>query len=188
MEIITNIDTWLFYLLNVGLANPLFDKLMPFVTNAKHWMLVYVFLLGWMLWKGGTRGRIFALVLILAITATDQINSSLLKEWVGRIRPCHIFEDINLLVPCGGGKSFPSSHAANNFTAAIILMAFKPEYKWLYFSIAALMALSRVFVGVHFPLDIIGGALVGLGIGYAFARLGKFLLKKIEDRKKKITA
>jgi undecaprenyl-diphosphatase len=183
MEIITNIDTWLFYLINVGLSNPLFDKLMPFITDQKNWMLVYIFLIGWMLWKGGKEGRIFAISLIVAIALTDQINSGLLKEFFGRIRPCHVLDDINLLVPCGGGKSFPSSHAANNFAAASVLTYFKPQYKWLYFSIAALVALSRVFIGVHYPLDIIGGACVGLFIGSTVAFLANFILKLLDKKK-----
>ena len=135
LEIIQTIDTWLFHLINGGTANKLFDKFMPFITNNQHWILVYVILFVWLFWKGGKAGRICAAVLIITIIISDQVSSSIIKNYVGRLRPCHVLSDVRLLVPCGGGKSFPSSHAVNTFAAATVLTRYYRKYIWLFFGI-----------------------------------------------------
>lgn len=185
MEILFNIDKSLLYFLNTTLANGLFDRLMPFITEQKHWNLVYLLLLVILVWKGGWKGRAAALALIIGVGLSDYINSHILKELFSRLRPCHTLTDIRILVDCGPGKSFPSSHAVNNFTMAMIGAGFYREYRWILFSTAALVAYSRVYVGVHYPFDIIGGAVIGLILGYlvyqaAYAGYNKFesFLKK----------
>lgn len=80
----------------------------------------------------------------------------------GTPRPCHALQNVHLLVSCGSGFSFPSSHAVNNFAGALILAFFFPRNKWWFFGIAAIVAFSRVYVGVHYPFDVIGGAVIGL--------------------------
>jgi undecaprenyl-diphosphatase len=98
-----------------------------------------------------------------------------IKEWVARPRPCHlvhgeqVVQGLHLLVNCGGGKSFPSSHAVNNFAVATVFSRYYRRGSWAFFSWAALIGLSRAFVGVHFPSDILGGALIGTGVGAAIA-------------------
>ncbi len=161
-----SIDIYLFRLINTGTANPLFDRIMPFLTNVHNWLLVYIFLLLWLLWKGGKRGRIAAAALIVVIILTDQLSGAVLKEAIGRIRPCHTLDNIRLLINCGKGKSFPSSHAANMFAAATVLSFFFRQYRFVYFGIAVTIAFSRVYVGVHYPFDIFGGACLGLTTGY----------------------
>jgi undecaprenyl-diphosphatase len=89
------------------------------------------------------------------------------KPLIERPRPCHIVngvqvvQNVHLIVGCGGGKSFPSSHAVNNFAMATMFALFYPRWKYALWAWAALIALSRVFVGVHFPSDILGGAVIG---------------------------
>lgn len=161
MDFLLNLDLSIFYFINHTMSNILFDKFMPFITEISNWYLVYIFLLSWLIWKGGKNGRIAAMTIIAAILLTDQINSSLLKELFDRIRPCHVLSDVRLLISCGGGYSMPSSHAANNFSLAVILSYFYRQYRYVYFSLATLIALSRVYVGVHYPSDILIGALVG---------------------------
>jgi undecaprenyl-diphosphatase len=161
IDIIQNTDVFLFHIVNRTIANPVFDVVMPFITSNANWHLVYLFLFGWLFWKGGKSGRICAVALIVAIVFVDQLNSSILKELFGRIRPCSSLADVRLLVGCGGGKSFPSSHAANTFAAAVVLLHYYKQYKWVYFSIAIAISFSRVYVGVHYMSDILGGAIVG---------------------------
>ena len=156
-----NIDLLLFQLFNLTLANPLFDKLMPFVTQQQNWNLVYIILLVWRLWKGGRNGRVAFVLLIVTIICADQLSSNFIKSLVARPRPCHNLTMIRLLVDCGSGFSFPSSHAVNNFAAAAILSYFYKEFKVVLFSIASVVAFSRVYVGVHYPVDIIAGAIIG---------------------------
>lgn len=178
MDALLNIDRQLFFFLNGGLQNPLFDVLMPFVTdlNRKPIALVVVAIL-WLLllWKGGTRGRIAALLLIPTITLSDQLNSSWLKYIIERPRPCHELWDLHLLVGCGSGYSFPSSHAVNNFAGALVLSYFLPRWTWAFFTFAAIVAFSRIYVGVHYPSDIVAGAIVGLAIGAVVILLFRIL-------------
>jgi undecaprenyl-diphosphatase len=173
-----NIDLFLFQLFNMTLANPLFDKLMPFVTHQQNWNMVYIILLVWLLWKGGRNGRIAFVLLIITIICADQLSSSFIKSWVARPRPCHNLTTLRLLVDCGSGYSFPSSHAVNNFAAAVILSYFYKEYKVVLFTIASVVAFSRVYVGVHFPIDIVSGAF----IGYIVAKLILLVYKRLADK------
>ncbi|HLB01237.1 MAG TPA: phosphatase PAP2 family protein, partial [Bacteroidota bacterium] len=99
---------------------------------------------------------------------SDQVSSSLLKKLIMRPRPCHaigglpVEEHIRLLVDCGGGFSFPSSHAVNNFAAAMLLSHFYPRRRMALFFVAGIVAFSRISVGVHYPSDVLGGMLVGM--------------------------
>lgn len=178
METLQNLDIWLFHFLNSGITNPLFDKIMPLITKADSWLLLYIWGFLYLFAKEGKRGILVATSLVIVVILADQVSSSLIKEWVGRMRPCHTLDGARLLVDCGAGKSFPSSHAANNFAAALIIAFYYPRYKWLYFSTAFLVALSRVYIGVHYPLDIIGGALLGLFFGWIVVYTGKKLFSK----------
>jgi membrane-associated phospholipid phosphatase len=168
LEFFYSIDKAVFYFFNHTLQNPVFDAIMPFLTdlNKNKPALVAVGLL-WalLIWKGGRAGRIAGLLLIPTIVLSDQLNSSWLKSLFGRIRPCHVLTDVHLLVPCGSGLSFPSSHAVNNFAGAVVMSAFLPKWTWAFMTFAALVAISRVFVGVHYPFDILVGAAVGAACG-----------------------
>jgi len=158
--------------LNGAISNPVLDPLMPFVTDVRHWYPVYVVLIGGLLWKGGKRGRWCAATLLVGVLISDQFSSFYLKEWVARIRPCHAMDGVNLLVGCGSGKSFPSSHAVNNAMAGTVLWMFYPRYGMLAASIALVVSFSRVYVGVHYPADMLGGWCVGIVVGAGVGWLG----------------
>lgn len=153
---------------------------MPFITSNNNWFAVYIIGLSLLAWKGGKKGIIIVIGILLMVIISDQISSHLIKELVGRIRPCSSLQNVRLLVDCGAGKSFPSSHSVNNFAAAMYLGFFFKKYKKIFFVIASLIAFSRVYVGVHFPFDIIGGAIIGSAIAYAIAWLVNNVLEKME--------
>jgi undecaprenyl-diphosphatase len=160
-----SIDVALYHFLNSTLASPAGDVFWPYVTDYDKQWFVRVILGGvalLLLTKGGKRGRTAALLLIPLIVITDQLSSTLIKSLVGRVRPCHAFDasQMHLLVGCGG-LSFPSSHAVNNFGVATMFSRFYPKARWGLYAFASLIALSRVFVGVHYPSDVIGGAIIG---------------------------
>lgn len=169
-EYLYSIDKWLFYLGNQTIANPVFDVFMPALTDLnKTWWGLSLYAAAWLLlvWKGGRKGRIVALLLIPLIYACDQLSSSVLKKIVERPRPCHeidgipVLENVRLLVQCGSGFSFPSSHATNNFGIALFLSYHYRKWTWAFLLYASLVGFSRVSVGVHYPSDILGGAVVG---------------------------
>jgi len=182
LEFLYQIDVKLLYFINHTLSNSLFDKIFPFITEVKNWYVAYLILFLILLIKGGRIGRISAVALILLIVVTDQFSSFFLKNLFARVRPCNVFNDLKILVTCTEAYSFPSSHAVNNFAAAIFLTKIFPKFKWAFFTVAVLMAFSRPYVGVHYPSDVIGGALIGTVFGYIFAfvvvKFDKFFTQK----------
>lgn len=167
-DFLYSIDLSIFYFINHSLQNLLFDGVMPFVTdlNKKPGILALV-AIGWVVLfiKGGAKGRTVALLLIPTIVFSDQLNSGFIKSLFERLRPCHTLPDVHLLVPCGSGYSFPSSHAVNNFAGAFVVSYFYRTLSWAMYGFAAVVSFSRVYVGVHYPSDVVVGALVGIGCG-----------------------
>ena len=187
MEFLYNIDVSILYFINHTLSNPFFDKLFPFLTEVKNWYIAYIFMFLILILKGGRIGRIAAAAAILLIISTDQFSSFFVKNLIQRIRPCNVFNDLHILVNCTGSYSFPSSHAVNNFGAAMFFGMIFPKYKWYFFTVAALMAFSRPYVGVHYPSDILGGAIIGSVFGYVYALIVIKIDYFISHRKIKLT-
>jgi len=165
LEWLAQLDAAVFLFINVTLANPVTDLIMPVVTSDNLLRVLYATALILILWKGSARLRWTALASIFVLAVTDQAVSHLLKPWIGRLRPCHVLDGINLLVGCGGGKSMPSSHAANAFGQALLFGWLYRPVRWWLLAVAAVIALSRVFVGVHYPGDILVGAIIGSLVG-----------------------
>lgn len=159
---------------------------MPFITDinkSKPALVLILILVLSVLWKGGKTGRVTIGLLIATVIVSDQVNSSFLKELFGRIRPCRVLDGVRLLVDCGGGLSFPSSHAVNNFAGATVIAHFYQKQKWYWFSYAAFVALSRPYVGVHYPSDIIAGGIIGFGIGLIVVNLWEMSIRKLGEIK-----
>ncbi|MDX1373017.1 MAG: phosphatase PAP2 family protein [Nitrososphaeraceae archaeon] len=177
MDVLYSIDLTIFYFFNHTISTGVLDKFFSIITNVTNWYITYVILLGWLLVKGGTKGRIVVLSLLLLITVSDQTGYRLLKELFQRARPCDFLTDVITPIGCSGSFSFPSNHALNNFAAATFLSRFYPAYKWIFFVTAFLISISRIYLGLHYPSDILGGAIIGFIIGYLFSLLSL----KIED-------
>ena len=159
---IIELDKTLMIFLNKNISNSLFDVIMPIITSRDFLTVIGLILIFYLVLFRGKRGRIAILVLIFAAGASDAICAQIIKPLVGRLRPSHEFiEFINLLVPKGGKWSFPSNHAANSFAFATVLSYFFDHKKSVLFTTASIIAFSRVYVGVHYPLDIIFGAIIG---------------------------
>lgn len=180
IDILYSIDLQIFYFINQTISNPVFDKFFPFITDVKHWYIAYIILLFISFFKGGRKGKIAAIGIIFLIAASDQLSSTLLKNWIGRIRPCNDLPFVNILVVCTGSYSFPSSHAVNNFAAALFFGTIFPNLKKTLIIVASIIALSRPYVGVHYPSDIVGGAIIGGLLGYLFALIALKIDEKME--------
>lgn len=182
IEFLYHIDVALFYFLNSTIANPVLDKLFVTITDVHNWYIAYIILWGICFFKGGKIGKIAAFLVIILIVVTDQFSSHLLKPLVERTRPCNVLEDVNILVTCTKSYSWPSSHAVNNFAVAGFFAVLFPKYKYVLYTVAVFVALSRPYVGVHYPSDIIGGALIGFGFGYLFAMIAERIYQYINSR------
>lgn len=162
LERLVELDTYLFYLLNYRAQNAVLDFLMPILTNLDYWRVPIALLAIALLIFGKKKGRVALLLLILGITLSDQVCNNLLKPLVGRVRPCHVLENVHLLINCTDSFSFPSSHATNIFTGMIVFSFVYPKLRIGLLIIAALVAYSRVYVGVHYPFDVVAGTALGI--------------------------
>lgn len=166
-------DQWLFTKLNSQFTNPLFDALMPFLRMDKHWYPLYVFFGVFVLLNFRRHGGWWILFFISTIAITDMTGTYVFKHNIERLRPCadpDFFYQVRLLVDrCSGGYSFTSNHAANHFgMATFLFLSFKPfmkKWAWIFYLWAILIAYAQVYVGVHYPLDVAGGAVLGILAG-----------------------
>ena len=166
--------------------NTILNQLMPFITNADNWAIPILFLFFFLGFKGKKRGKIALALLIISLSLTDSICAQILKPFFERIRPSHSsIEGLNLLVSKGGKWSMPSNHAANMFSLAVILSYFYSKIKIPIFTLASLIALSRVYVGVHYPTDIIVGGLLGYTISWIVLTL--WVILKMRELKRRQT-
>jgi undecaprenyl-diphosphatase len=167
-DLLNSIDIKCFHFINTSLSNSVFDIIMPVLTDLNQYRIVLALvaaILLWMIIRGGKNARLAAVLLIITIVISDQFSSSIVKHWFERPRPCSELENVHLLVGCGKGASFPSSHAVNNFAGAFVLAFFFSRFRWWFFGFAFVIAFSRVYVGVHYPFDVIGGGIIGLLCG-----------------------
>lgn len=109
----------------------------------------------------------FLLLLALAVGVTDGLVSNTLKHAIGRVRPCAALENVHLLVGCSGSGSMPSSHAANWFAMAMVAFLFHQRSWRVMLPLAVAVSFSRVYNGVHYPSDVLAGAILGAGTGFA---------------------
>lgn len=142
-----------------NLHNALTDFLFPIITCLGEagavWLLTAAVLLCFK--KTRTTG-----ILVLVTMALTFLTGELgLKNLICRPRPCHTFPEVPLLVPCPDSFSFPSGHSASSFTAAVMLFLRHKKQAWPALILAALIAFSRVFLFVHYPTDVLAGALLG---------------------------
>lgn len=166
VSFIQSLDVTLFQLINRGSQNSFFDWLMPFMTNLNNFTYVLIALGLWILFRERKAGFFFLVFLGLTLAVTDQFSSHLLKDWIGRVRPCAVLQNVHLLTDCNASYSFPSSHAVNIFAAAFFLSQPFRRFSPLIYGIAALVGYSRVYIGIHYPLDVVGGAGFGLLIAW----------------------
>lgn len=170
-------DTYLFLKINTVWTNSFLDSVFPWWREANAWVPLYLFLLVFVLMNFKKKALLWLLFVVITLVLTDQISSNLIKNWVARSRPCRdpfLMEHVRLILNnCSGGYSFPSSHATNHFGFAMFtFITLKPILKkwgWLFFVWAATICYGQVYVGVHFPVDVLCGSVLGCAIGYLTA-------------------
>ena len=173
LDQLNQLDQYLFFAINKGLSNPFFDWLMPYLRNRYFWTPLYLFMAIFFVRNYGKQGWLIMVFLGLTFGISDYLSSSVIKPAFERLRPCNdpiIKPEINSLIVCGTGFSFPSSHAANHFALAVFLITMFYE-KWkpiILFGIlwAFSISFAQIYVGVHYPGDVTFGGILGAMIGY----------------------
>ena len=177
-EWIINIDRELFTLIHVEGAVSYLDGFMKFLRYQYTWIPFYAFILWFIFRYAKSQAWQFVILTLLCFAITDYTSASIIKPMLGRLRPCHdpeLMDEIRGLVGCGGPYSFPSSHASNHFGLATFwFLAIRQmtgrKWGWLY-AWAGIICYAQIYVGKHYPLDIAGGALLGVLAGLLCFRL-----------------
>lgn len=180
MNELIQFDRFIFDIIHSDLSNVFFDFLMPILRNKFTWIPLYVFIIAFSFLNMKVKNAaLFVASLILTVVISDFTSSQLIKKSVERPRPCReitMESRVDPLVRCGSGYSFPSSHAANHFAIAFfIILGSKDLRNWIKSALilwAAAISLAQVYVGVHYPIDI----LAGTAVGYFVARIVTFTI------------
>lgn len=169
-----------------GLHSPFFDVLMYWFSQKLIWAPLYAILLLLVFFQYRKAFWVVLPLVILLVTLTDQLSVVFFKDVFERLRPCHE-PQLDGLVRilnghCGGSYGFISSHASNTFGVAIFVgLLLRDRYKWILPAMlfwAALVSYSRIYLGVHYPGDVIVGGIVGCLIGLLLIAIFRFILKK----------
>lgn len=173
METLQNIDHTIFHWINNDLSNIFLDYFFVFIRDKYTWLPLYLFLIAFFIFNFKKKGLLILVFAFFTIGISDFLSASVVKPAVERLRPCNdsaTNPDIIYRVHCGAGYSFPSSHASNHFALGVFFFLifssiFKKAAK-LFLIWAALISLAQVYVGVHYPIDILAGMILGSTIGY----------------------
>lgn len=182
MEKIIQLDKQLFVFLN-GLGSEKFDGLWLFITKQLHWTPVFLVVFYLLFKKVGWKHLLLIVLSIAAlITFSDQVTN-LIKDNVQRLRPCNDLEikDIIRIVKSSDTFSYFSGHAANSMaTTVFVFLILRKYYKYAFFLFLfpLIFAYSRIYLGMHFPGDILSGYLFGAIVGFGFSKLYEIFRKK----------
>lgn len=177
MEFIQNLDTSLLKFIHTCLGCEVLDKLCPILRTKTTWIPLYL-ILAYSLWKNYRRDYWkIILTTVVLVSFCDILCAQFLKNLFQRIRPCHLMEfsgwlrDFSL---CSNTFSFPSCHAMNHAAlASFVSYYLNARYKWLLFAWVLIIGFSQMYVGVHYPSDILGGMFIGWLVSLTARRLVK---------------
>lgn len=188
VTLLYEIDRTVFVLINQTLSNQLFDFIMPYITELDYWRIPIFLVWLALIIFGGKKGRITALLVVIILTLSDQLSSAVIKPWVNRLRPCFALDNVRLLIDQSRSPSFPSSHAANNAAMAVLFSVRYRRYTSVFISIALIVSYSRIYVGVHYPSDVLGGIIIGISCCTAvllLERAARLIWSKAKTRQQK---
>ncbi len=190
-DFLYHIDTAILLFVN-GHHTPFFDALMLDISSKFFWSPLYALLIYWIFKEKQWYGFLVLVFVALTITAGDQISVHAFKNVFMRLRPCYepaLQGMLHMVKFCGGKYGFVSSHAANSFAVLAFINGFfrhkRPYVKWIMWTWALLIIYSRVYIGVHYPSDVLGGAVLGIILGTFFIwlyRKSEKYLRNLHDK------
>jgi undecaprenyl-diphosphatase len=177
LEKLKQLDQEWFLAIN-GYHSSFWDPIMVAISDRLFWIPFYLVLAAYLIYRHRRQSILMFLAIGLSLLAADGISSRFIKPYFARLRPCHdasLSETINIVAGCGGKFGFLSSHAANTFAIAMLFALMLPDryrnFKIFAFVWAVAISYSRVYLGVHFPGDVLGGAVLGIVLGLIFGLL-----------------
>jgi len=162
-----SIDAGLFLFLNRDIANPVFDFLFPIITNGRFWIVPGIIAVIVFIRVERKKALIITGLALVTLAITDPLASQVIKPLIHRHRPCDpsfLVSGGHFLIGMKTSLSFPSSHSMNIFAQAMLFTYFYPRLWIWFFSFAGIIGFSRIYVGVHYPFDVAGGAILGITI------------------------
>jgi undecaprenyl-diphosphatase len=171
LDAILRWDEHSFRLLNGNWHNPILDHVLPFVTDAGNFVLPFMVAGIIILWVGRVRGLRFLMLAVISVVVADAIGTYFFKYSFLRARPCIALAEVRLLVGCTSLPSLPSNHAVNASVLATLASLYMPRLWLPPTALALLVGYSRVYVGVHYPLDVLGGGVLGIVAALVFSAL-----------------
>jgi undecaprenyl-diphosphatase len=200
-------DQKLLFLINQEWTNPVLDWVMAVMSSAALWQYpLLLAVVAAVLW-GGFRARAFAVVALVAFGMNDGLISRALKTAANRLRPSQVDAEVRVVRldargkgPASGlfrplrisggvvtglrepGRSFPSNHASNSAAMAMLIALFWRKWGWLSFGPAMVVAYSRMYIGSHWPSDVLAGICLGLGVAFLTFSFAEYLWRRYGPR------
>ena len=170
-------DRWLFQKINGQWTNPFFDFISLFLRQSNLWMPLYLFLFVFVAINFKRNWLWWIIFFVCTVALTDMTGTQVFKHVFKRLRPCNdpaFASYVRLLLKdCAGGYSFVSNHAANHFGMATFfyftLRHGLPKWSWIAWAWAFAISYAQIYVGIHYPLDVVCGALIGVLFGLSMA-------------------
>jgi undecaprenyl-diphosphatase len=188
LQTLQNTDYWIFNVINHTINNSFLDVVLPFLREAHNWIPLYVFLGIYLIYKYKIEAIKYAIYIVIAFALADFISAGIIKPFVERLRPCHSLTLHARLVlgHCGGKWSFPSTHATNHMSIALSI-AFANiftkkwiNYIWIFWALS--IGFAQIYVGVHYPSDIVAGFVLGTLIAYFNYKVVLSFLNKLQTK------
>ena len=183
-----NIDYWIFNFINHTISNSFLDVVLPFLREAHNWIPLYIFLGFYLLYKYRLEAIKYAIYIVIAFALADFISAGIIKPYIARLRPCHSLTLHARLVlgHCGGKWSFPSTHATNHMSIALSIVfanIFTKKwinYIWIFWALS--IGFAQIYVGVHYPSDVVAGFVLGTLIAYFNYKVVLSFLSKLQTK------
>jgi undecaprenyl-diphosphatase len=193
MHSLAELDTSLFKFINGAMANAAFDAVLPILRNKLTWLPLYLILGIWLYMKQGKQSFYFMLGFAACAILSNLISADILKHALHRIRPCASADlemQVRMLIPCSNGFSMPSAHASNHMAMGVFSAWMFHHFKMPLLSIcwiiwALLIGFAQIYVGVHYPGDVLVGFFIGAIIGTGiWLLLKKMLISRLNHSNK----